>query len=112
MKKTVFRVIISVLTFTTLTACSEPDQAELNEMSTIKKIGYVEFDGQQAKISILEDQVHGCLYLFYTESTRAGISPYYDENGKVKGCKGEENQKIMNNKGEMNDENVESRSYE
>lgn len=81
----------------TLTACSDPNQDEFNEISTIKKIGYVK--GPKGNFSVLEDQVHGCLYLFYVESTRAGISPYYDENGKVKGCKGEESQKIKNNNG-------------
>lgn len=35
----------------------------------------------------------------YLWRVRAGISPYYDENGKVKGCKGEESQKIKNNNG-------------
>lgn len=94
MKKFFFAFLISALT---LTACSNPNQDEFNEISTIKEIGYVK--GPQGSFSILEDQVHGCLYLFYKESTRAGISPYYDENGKVKGCKDEESQKAKNNKG-------------
>lgn len=66
-----------------LSACEEPQEplpeTESVELEIVGKVkqGMSHYD-------MVQDRKTGCLYISRSES----YSPYYDESGKVKGCKG------------------------
>lgn len=66
-------------------------QAESDYLTSFVKIGEVDFPSGfgPGEVEILEDENTKCQYLFRAANNDFSVSPYYDEQGNVKGCKSE-----------------------
>lgn len=78
MKKISLATLILISTLT-LTACNGYETG-----STVEDGAWIVV-GNKGSYDVLKDAKTGCLYL-QSFNDRSGITPYFDENGKVMGC--------------------------
>ena len=79
-----------------MTACSEEAQAERKEKRTVssqfEEVSRLEIytEGKTFVGTVVQDKKTGCMYSFDDNRVHFyGLSPIYDENGQVAGCKGD-----------------------
>lgn len=84
MRRNVSMLLMFLLGVLLLLSACEERQESLPETATeeFKPVGVIKYG--IGRYEMVKDVRTGCLYI----DLRTGFSPYYDENGNVKGCKG------------------------
>lgn len=78
MKKKIIAVFSGALLVVTLAGCSGYDTGDTVMGGNYKVVG------DKGYYDVLRDVKTGCYYL--ESHTSSGLTPYYDKDGKVKGC--------------------------
>lgn len=86
MGKTFSKLTIIFIAILFLAGCTESNAPQLSSEEPTRTNHDLVRVGSIGVYNIEQDNKTGCMYLEYDSVQERGLSPYYDETGKVKGC--------------------------